>query len=269
MIPKIIHYCWFGNGQMTEKEQKCIESWKKFCPDYEIILWNEDNFDIRKNEFISKAYDEKKWAFVTDYARLDIVYNYGGIYLDTDVEIIKSFDDLLTNDAFMGFEKGILINSGSGFGAVKNHTAIKALRDTYNTIEFDMNSGENINCPAFNSKYLINRGAVMNDQMQTVDGITLYPTEYFCPLHNTSGEMNITKNTYSIHWYSMSWLPEAERKFRMLEQKLSKPFGNSTAHKLIRILDFPYRIYKKFKNLGLKNTINFAFHKIKKAKDHK
>lgn len=263
MIPKIIHYCWFGNGQMSEKERKCLDSWKKFCPDYEIVLWNENNYDVHKNRFISKAYDEKKWAFVTDFARLDIVYNNGGIYLDTDVEIIKSLDSLLENDAFMGFEKGRVIATGLGFGAIKNHPGIKALRDTYNDIEFDTNSKENLNCPALNSKYLISRGAVMNDQLQIVDGITLYPTEYFCPLHSTSGEMKITDNTYSIHWYSMSWLPETEKRFRLLEQKLSKPFGNNTAHKMIRILDFPFRINKKFKNLGIKNTIHFIFDKIK------
>lgn len=262
MIPKIIHYCWFGKGQMTEKEIKCIDSWKKFCPDYEIVLWNEDNYDINKNKFISKAYEEKKWAFVTDYARLDIIYNNGGIYFDTDVELIKSPDPLLDNKAFMGFEKGRVIATGLGFGAEKKHPAIKALRDTYNDIEFDINGSENINCPELNSKYLISRGAVMNDQMQVVDDITLYPTEYFCPLHSTSGEMKITKNTYSIHWYSMSWLSETEKKSRRLEQKLSKLFGNNTAHKIVRILYFPYRVNKKLKKLGLKKTIHFALDKI-------
>jgi len=263
MIPKIIHYCWFGKGQMTEKEIKCIESWKKFCPDYEIALWNEDNYDINKNKFISKAYEEKKWAFVTDYARLDIIYNNGGIYLDTDVELIKNLDSLLDNKAFMGFEKGRVIATGLGFGAEKNHPAIKALRDTYNNIDFDINGNQNINCPELNSKYLISRGAVMNDQMQVVDDITLYPTEYFCPLHSTSGEMNITKNTYSIHWYSMSWLPKAEKKSRLLEQKLSRLIGNRIANKFVRILYLPYRINKKLKKLGLKNTINFALDKIR------
>ncbi len=263
MIPKIIHYCWFGNNQMTEKEIKCIESWKKFCPDYEIMLWNESNYDIHKNNFISKAYEEKKWAFVTDYARLDIVYSNGGIYLDTDVELIKNLDPLLDNKAFMGFEKGRVIGTGLGFGAEKHHPAIKALRDTYESIEFDINTSESINCPALNSKYLISRGAVMNDEMQVVDDITLYPTEYFCPLHSTSGEMNITKNTYSIHRYSMSWLPKAERNFRLLEQKLSKPFGNNTAHKIIKVLSFPYRVNKKLKKLGFRNTVNFALNKIK------
>lgn len=263
MIPKIIHYCWFGKAEMTEKEIKCIESWKKFCPDYEIKLWNEDNYDVRKNEFASKAYDSGKWAFTSDYARFDIIYNYGGFYLDTDVELIKNLDPLRENKAFMGFEKGVLINTGLGFAAEKHHPAVKALRDTYNDIEFVCDGKTNLACPGLNSEYLISRGAVMNDKLQVVDDITLYPTEYFCPLNNKSGVMNITKNTYSIHWYSMSWLPEKERQFRILEQKLSKPFGNNTAHKITRILDFPYRVNKKLKRLGIKGTIGFAFDKIR------
>ena len=103
MIPKIIHYCWFGGAELPEKDRKCIESWKKFCPDYQIIEWNENNYDVTKNTYMYQAYQAKKWGFVPDYARLDIIYQHGGIYLDTDVELVKNLDSLLENDAFMGF----------------------------------------------------------------------------------------------------------------------------------------------------------------------
>ena len=127
MIPKIIHYCWFGNGPIPEKDKKCINSWKKYCSDYKIIQWNEKNYDITKNKYMNQAYQQKKWGFVPDYARLDIIYTYGGIYLDTDVEIIKSFDSLLSNRGFAGFERPDYVNLGLGFGAEAENIIIKKM----------------------------------------------------------------------------------------------------------------------------------------------
>lgn len=253
MIPKKIHYCWFGNNPIPEKDQKCIDSWKKFCPDYEIIQWNESNYDVRKNKFISQAYDMKKWAFVSDYARLDIIYNNGGIYLDTDVEIVKSLDTLLENEAFMGFEKGRVIATGLGFGAVPRQKGIKLLRDSYDNLEFvdekgNQKKADDTNCPIINSKVLTEKGAVMNDQMQNVFGITLYPTEYFCPFNSTTGDLNCTENTYSIHWYSMSWVDDFDKKWRNRQQKFAKQFGEKTAYKMVVILGFPGRTIRKIKN---------------------
>lgn len=262
MIPKKIHYCWFGGNPLSDKELKCIESWKKLCPDYEIIRWDETNYDVHKNKFISQAYIQKKWAFVTDYARLDIVYHNGGIYLDTDVEIIKSFDPLLENKAFMGFEKKRVIATGLGFGAEQYHSAVKDLMDSYNDLEFLdeyglIKSSKFINCPIINTELLKSKGAVMDDSLQIVDGITLYPTEYFCPLHSTSGEMNITKNTYSIHWYNMSWFDSLSKFWRRTEQKLSKPFGNKIAHKIVRVLNLPDRAVRKLKKIITKKYKEF------------
>ena len=117
MIPKKIHYCWIGGNPLPELAIKCIESWKKYCPDYEIIEWNEKNYDFRKNQFMREAYDEKKWGFVPDYARLDIIYEHGGIYLDTDVEIIKPLDSLLKEQGFAGMEQPGIVALGLGFGA--------------------------------------------------------------------------------------------------------------------------------------------------------
>ena len=131
-IPKVIHYCWFGKGEMPKLAKKCIKSWKKYCPDYEIICHNEDNFDCFQNRYMSEAYQAKKWAFVSDYARLKIIYDNGGIYLDTDVEIIKPIDDLLRNKGFMGFDEKGIVATGLGFGAEKGNEIIGEFLKDYN-----------------------------------------------------------------------------------------------------------------------------------------
>ena len=145
MIPKIIHYCWVGRSPKPESVLYCIESWRKYCPDYTIIEWNEDNYDFTKNKYMKQAYEKRKWGFVPDYARLDIVYNYGGIYLDTDVEIISNIDHLLDNVAFMGFENTgdgkYFVNCGQGFGAVPNNEVIGLMRDNYDDLEFIKKDG--------------------------------------------------------------------------------------------------------------------------------
>ena len=125
MIPKKIHYCWFGNNSMPDEYIKYIDGWKKLCPDYSIIRWDESNYDVNKHPFISKAYKDRKWAFVSDYARLDIIYNNGGIYLDTDVQLIKNIDELRRFRAYVGFEAESFINTGLGFGAEKGNIFIK------------------------------------------------------------------------------------------------------------------------------------------------
>lgn len=131
MIPKIIHYCWVGNCQKPKSVLYCIESWRKFCPDYRIIEWNESNYDFSKNKYMWQAYEAKKWGFVPDYARLDIVYQYGGIYLDTDVELVKNIDELLSHKAFMGFEDTgdgeFFVNCGHGFGAEPGNEITKTV----------------------------------------------------------------------------------------------------------------------------------------------
>ena len=137
MIPKIIHYCWFGGNPLPPSAEKCIESWKKFCPDYEIRRWDESNYDITKNQYMQEAYQCKKWGFVPDYARLDIIYDHGGIYLDTDVEIIKTFDELLDCVAFGGVEQeSPYVALGLGFGAEKGNDIIRQLRDKYDELHF-------------------------------------------------------------------------------------------------------------------------------------
>ena len=143
-IPKIIHYCWFGGNPLPDKYKKNIESWRKYCPDYEIVEWNETNYDVKKNKFMQQAYEKNALAYVPDYARKDIIYNYGGIYFDTDVEVLKPLDDLLYNDFFMCMDDIANINMGSGFGAAKGNELIKEFRDDYDKHLFVNACGETI-----------------------------------------------------------------------------------------------------------------------------
>ena len=217
MIPKKIHYCWFGGNPKPNVVQKCINSWKKYCPDYEIIEWNETNYDISRNQYMQDAYNEKKWGFVSDFARVDIIYHHGGIYLDTDVQLIKSFDALLNCQSFYGFEddgnKKYFVNLGHGFAAEKGNEFIKRIVDSYTALSFYDETG-NLNLipsPQLNSQVFIDYGFKMNNQKQSIDGNIIYPGDYFDPKNFGTGSINITKNTYSIHHYDASWFDEEEK----------------------------------------------------------
>lgn len=210
MIPKTIHYCWFGGNPKPESVQRCIRSWKKYCPDYKIIEWTEDNFSIQNNFYCRQAYEAKKWAFATDYARLWIIYEYGGIYLDTDVEIIKSWDPLLEHDCFFGRQQGFQVNTGVGFGAIKGHPLVKIMLDDYKDIPFIKSNGEMDlwTCPHRNSQWLFKNGLKKDDSYQEIAGAVIYPIEYFSPKDAWSRKTLKTKNTYSIHHCDASWKPE-------------------------------------------------------------
>ena len=262
-IPKIIHYCWFGKNLYSEDVIKCIESWKKYLPEYEIKKWDESNYDVNKCQFIKEAYEQKKWAFVSDYARLDIIYNYGGIYLDTDVEVIKSFDDLLDNEAFFGFELSTYINSGLGFGAKKKNNIIKENFEYYNNLKFINEDGtlNMINCPSITTNIFKKYGVKLNNKFQVINNVAIYPPEYFCPMSYYTGELNITENTHSIHRYSMSWLDEKTKRWKRREQKLARIIGIKLSKAIIKILSAPSKIKGKISNDGLKRTINYYFKK--------
>lgn len=209
-IPKVIHYCWFGNNKKSKLIKKCIKSWKEKCPEYTIIEWNESNFNVNINEYAREAYDNKKWAFVTDYARLWIIYNYGGIYLDTDVELLKKLDDLLKYDGFFCFEKDDIINTGLGFGAKKNSKIVKELLDSYNDISFVKEDGsfDLTPCPVRNKSDLDYYYRQINNSsnISIIDHIVFLPKEYFCPYDVVTGKLNITDNSIAIHWYNASWI---------------------------------------------------------------
>ena len=203
MIPKIIHYCWFGRGQLDAKALKCIESWKKYFPDYEIIQWNEDNFDISSCDFMFKAYADKKWAFVSDVARLMIIYEHGGIYFDTDVEVIRPYDDIVTSDAdgFIGLESTMQVASGLGFGAKKQTPFLKELLSVYNSLSYDdyKNDLSSIACTIITTSLMKEKGFSGTNQLQRVAGFDIYPIDYFSPIEYHTGKLRKTSNTHSIH----------------------------------------------------------------------
>lgn len=211
MIPKKIHYCWFGGKPLPENAKKCINSWKKFFPDYEIIEWNESNYNIYKNNYIKNAYEQKKYAFVSDYVRFDVLYDYGGIYFDVDVEVINRFDDKLLERGFFGFEYDYkLINPGLGMGAHPKTNIYKDILNFYEQKEFSLsfdkinNSVETV-C-TYTTNILVKHGLNLNEVYQIVEDIVILPKEFLNPYDYLTGKLKITNNTLSIHWYNMSWL---------------------------------------------------------------
>lgn len=269
-IPKIIHYCWFGKSPLPEKANRCIESWKKFCPDYEIKEWNESNYDVNSCNFTRDAYNNKKWAFVTDYARLDIIYNYGGIYLDTDVEIVKSLDSLLDCNCFMGFEGESHIATGLGFGATKYNKVISDNIKEYQNIKFENNDEflESIACPKITSRLLEEKyGVLMNNSLQILEDITVYPNDYFCPKDPVTGIINITSNTFSIHHYDGSWVSQEKKKYKAIKNKLYTKYGDVIGELLFNTVFIPERIYLKIKRFGIKKTLTKIRNRLLKNND--
>lgn len=224
VIPKVIHYCWFGKKPIPEKHRRWMESWHKFCPDYEIREWNEKNYDITKNEYMYEAYRERKWGFVPDYARLDIIYQYGGIYLDTDVELIQNFDDMLYQKGFCGFEANNSVALGLAFGAAKGFDVVKEMRDEYQGRKFIKEDGElNLTpSPVYQTAYLEKRGLVCNGEYQIVNGMVVYPEKMFSGKSGYTRRIRITNYTKSIHHYEASWVDERKRKsFMLFEQEMN------------------------------------------------
>lgn len=221
MIPKKIHYCWFGKNPLPQKAEKCIASWKKYCPDYEIIEWNEDNFDFDKSPYLRWCYEHKRWAFLSDLARLIIVYENGGIYYDTDVELIRCPDELLEHDAFFGFENNEYVATGLGFGAAAGHQTVLSMIEQYLDFKEDENGDiKMIGCPTLNTKALLCYGLKLNGQKQEVGGAVILPADYLNPYEDATGRLNRTSNTISIHWYSKSALSRKQ----IIRSRLTRPF---------------------------------------------
>ena len=232
MIPKIIHYCWVGNCPKPKSVLYCIESWRKFCPDYKIIEWNESNYDFSKNEYMRQAYEAKKWGFVPDYARLDIVYQYGGIYLDTDVELIKNLDELLSYKAFMGFEDTgdgeYFVNCGHGFGAEPGHRIIKTARDSYDNVNFRNKDGSCnlLPSPNYTTRVLKKFGLIQENKNQMLEDMMIFASDVLCPKNFRTGKIHKTNRTVSIHHFTASWMDEKIRKELLHIQKVKKILGN-------------------------------------------
>lgn len=223
MIPKKIHYCWFGQGEKPKLAQKCIASWEKYCPDFEIIEWNEDNFDINMNGYTRMCYEQKKYAFLSDYVRLVVVAEHGGIYFDTDVELLKCPNELLKNKAFFGFEGDQYVNTGVGFGAEKGNPAVTQMLKSYDPL-IQGDKGV-IGCPTLNTQALEACGLKLNGKYQELPHATIYPSDYFNPYESTTGRLNKTSNTVSVHWYAGAWLSPWQRFRSTISKPLHRIFG--------------------------------------------
>lgn len=232
MIPKIIHYCWFGKNELPEMANMCIESWKRYFPDYEIKQWDETNFDIEICNFTKEAYEAQKYAFVSDYARFYILYKYGGVYFDTDVEVIKPISDILEQGPFMGCEKAKpkekktieSVAPGLGIAAEPGMYIYKKILDMYEKMDFVSwnNTGKRITVVDAVTSLLKEEGFQGGKEIEHVAGINVYSSEYFCPMNYYTGEVTITEKTRSIHHYADSWHSETQKKILRLEQKYGK-----------------------------------------------
>lgn len=213
MIPKTIHYCWFGGNPLPKLAKKCIKSWKKYCPDYEIIEWNEDNFDISSAPlYVRQAYEAKKWAFVTDYVRLYAMTTFGGIYMDTDVEVVASLDPFLSHQAFSGFESNGFIPTGL-MACEKGFSLFLEFLQYYDTAKFIKDDGtlDMTTNVIIMTDICLRHGFIPNGQFQEVAGFALYPKDFFCPMEYSTGIVHRTKETVAIHWFNGSWKPEDYR----------------------------------------------------------
>ena len=239
MIPKVIHYCWFGGKPLPPLAEKCIASWQRVMPGYEIKRWDESNYNFKKNRFMADAYEQKKWGFVSDYARLDIIYNYGGIYFDTDVEALKPFDEFLKYPAFCGFESEYFVAWGLGFGAQKGNKIIKELMRTYENMDFKISDNilkkaslyaktqankwqreGQVPCPILQTQILVDSyGLKQNNTRQSLDSMEVLPSSYFAPKNNVNLPVK-TNSAYSVHWYEASWLPWYYQIYLKIKRKL-------------------------------------------------
>ena len=213
MIPKIIHYCWFGGKPLSKTAQKCILSWKKYLSEYEIREWNETNFDINSCEYVKEAYSARKWAFVTDYVRLYVLVNYGGIYMDTDVEVIKPLDSFLGYIAFSGFQTEHEIPTGI-MACEKGYALFDMLLHDYDSRKFINEDGSydviHTNVVAI-TEFCLQRGLILNNTFQVIDGFALFPKDVFCAKDYKTRSITVTENTVTIHHFAGSWTSHDEK----------------------------------------------------------
>ena len=246
MIPKIIHYCWFGRNPLPTSAHRCIDSWRKFLPDYEIKEWNEDNFDVNSILYTRQAYEAKKYAFVSDYARFWILYHEGGLYFDTDVEIIANLDEIIARGPFMGIEQGAsfdgkpMVAPGLGLGVEAGHPFYQRMLKTYDSQRFINTDGShnNMTIVSYTTKELYAYGMKPSEDIQEVEGIWIYPADYFCPMDSTTGIITKTPRTVAIHHYDCSWMNHNSLSFRIHQLKnfIYRMIGQKNALKINQLL---------------------------------
>ena len=210
VIPKVIHYMWLGKKEIPATLQKCIDTWKRYCPDYEIVQWNEDNYDVNKVIYMQEAYSRGAYGFVPDYARLDILFQHGGFYLDTDVELLRSLDEMRYQSAFCGVEKWQVLNFGGCSGAVKGNAIIGEFLKNRQYINYlNQDGSENrTTCGFYDTVLAMQHGYKINGTVQKIGDLNIYTSDYFHPYDYMSGRINITDNTFSIHHFNGGWLSE-------------------------------------------------------------
>jgi len=235
MIPKQIHYCWFGRGKLPESALRCISSWKKHLPDYQLKEWNEDNFNINSNLYVKQAYENRKFAFVTDYVRLLAIYTEGGIYMDTDVEVLKSLDEFLLHPAFSGFESDKNVPTGI-MAAEKGSLWAKELLSDYDQRTFLRDDGSldmTTNTKTI-TDYMLSKNLILNDQYQEIKGlVAMYPHDYFCPKDHRTGIIKLTPRSVCIHHFAMSWIDPKQKRLSDIKKALMKVIGVNTVSSII------------------------------------
>ena len=238
-IPKKIHYCWFGGKPLNKLGKKCLKSWKKFFPDYEIIEWNESNFNLNCCQYVQEAAKEKKWAFVSDYVRFKALYEQGGLYFDTDVEVVKPFDDILVNGAFMGCENPDLdfsyaVNPGLGIAVAPGLDIYKEILEDYEKSSFYKKDGTlNLYTIVQRTTEILRKHGLRDTMdIQKVADITIYPAEFFCPINMRTGRLEMTPNTHSIHRYAGSWCDKKSKTRGKIYRFLTRLFGEKFANKI-------------------------------------
>lgn len=238
MIPKTIHYCWFGRGPLPKSASRCIASWRRFFPDYEIKEWNEDNFDVNVIPYTREAYGRKKYAFVSDYARFNILYHHGGMYFDTDVEVIRPMDDIVRKGAFMGMEGTVGVNPGLGMGSSCGLELYKEIMEYYNTLHY-IDADGNImpgTVVTHTTDVLLRHGYIKTMNIQKVAGVWIYPNDYFNPLEDAIGRLRITENTRSIHWYAKTWCDNYGPVRTWVMRRLHRLFGVNALSRMKRFI---------------------------------
>lgn len=265
MIPKIIHYCWFGGKEKPEDVKRYIESWKKYCPDYEIKEWNESNFDIHENDYCWEAYEAKKWAFITDYVRLKALYEYGGFYMDTDVEVVKSLEPLRAFDAVSGYEAPTRIQTGTMGSCLGNEWIGMLLRyyDNRHFLKeddsFDLTTNVEVITRLTSQKY----GLVFDGRRKCFgNNMVLLPFDYLCAKDMDTGKVKVTDNTFTIHHFTGSWLTEHEQMIRNFYKAVNSIFGTQVGNIITKPLHWEEGVRLRIKKYGIRKTIEIYIKKI-------